>query len=144
MVINGMGKHFYPAIVTITAGLLTTLIIIPIAHFTHSITMINLGVILPMCIAWGVLMPVYCCKILDISKKRYFTEGIFKPILTSSIGALIFRFVIEIFYPKNWITLFAEIIFFCLILFILFVVFVLKKNDRLYVSTLFSLKNPSI
>ena len=132
MVVNGLGKHLFPAITSISAGLIATLIIIPLAKFSYSIDKIAFGITIPMILTFGIAMPIYCCCIVKINLLRFLSRGIIIPAIYSIPAILLFYFIVKFFPPVRWPTLILQIALFLVSIFILAWIFILTKSDKQY------------
>ncbi len=137
MVVNGLGKHLFPAILSILAGLIATLIMIPLAKLNYSIDKIALGITFPMILAYGIAMPIYCCRIVNINLLKFITNGIIIPFFYSMPAVLIFYFIVKYLPPEKWHALILQVSIFLTSIFIVSWIFILTKSDKQYFKEIF-------
>ncbi len=81
-VINGMGRHRFPAGVAFVAGLTSMVLVVVLALSPEAnIHKVAWGIVLPMIPAWGIIMPWYCCKQTQQPIGSFIKEGLVVPLL---------------------------------------------------------------
>jgi O-antigen/teichoic acid export membrane protein len=136
-VINGVGKHFFPAAISIIAGIVASILIFLIAKDWPTIDKVALGLVIPMLITWGILMPKYCCSIVGISLKLYFKDILLKPILACTPAAISSYLLLTIFYPESWAMLFVQLLLLVTMLLFLSWRYILLIEDKKYFISIF-------
>ncbi len=129
-IVNGMGKHFIPALISILTALVSAIFLSILLFLNLSIDKISWGITIPMLISWGIFMPLYCLKTIQISLFKYFIKGVLKPFLVSSPAFLISYLLTFLYVPDTWIKLVIEIIFALIVLLLFFLSFNLEETDK--------------
>ncbi|MFH1417950.1 MAG: MATE family efflux transporter [Planctomycetota bacterium] len=95
-VVNGMGRHRFPAILAAGASAISMLLVIILASTTGAtIDLVAWGVVLPIIPVCGVVLPLYCCRQVHQPVGRYVWEGFAIPALgclPAGVAAYLFNY----------------------------------------------------
>ncbi|MBU0719290.1 MAG: oligosaccharide flippase family protein, partial [Planctomycetes bacterium] len=81
-VVNGMGLHRFPAVVTLASALLSLSLVGVLATTREaSIVRVAWGIVLPMVPVWGAVIPWYCCRQTRQPIGLFVWEGIVGPLV---------------------------------------------------------------
>lgn len=109
-VLNGMGRHRFPAVVAGAAGLASMVLVTILALLPDaSIHRVAWGVVVPAIPVWGLVLPWYCCRETGQPIGQYVWHGFAIPLL-GCVPAGIIGFLCTRFWPAtNWLTLIGQL-----------------------------------
>lgn len=112
MMINaiiGMGHNRFFGIMSIgeaAANVILSLILVK----KYGLIGIAIGTLIPLTISRLFVVPIYCCKIVNIHYREYCRKVILPPVFTGIPCFLIILYISQFITPHNYLTLFGEII----------------------------------
>ncbi len=130
-VVNGMGRHKFPAAVAVTAAIVS-MIAVAILASRQGATLVSVswGVTVPMIPIWAVVLPIYCCRVTGQPMGRYLWEGFAIPAL-GCLPAAVAAYLFNRYYgAATWWTLIWQLGCFAALLALSAWFFVLAADDR--------------
>ncbi|HNQ24266.1 MAG TPA: lipopolysaccharide biosynthesis protein [Phycisphaerae bacterium] len=105
-VVNGMGRHKFPAVVALTVGLASMLVVaVLVCRAKVGIDAVAWGVVLPMVVPWAVVLPWYCCREAGQPLGRFLWEGWAVPALACVPAAIAAYLLNRYHVATTWWTL---------------------------------------
>lgn len=84
MILLGMGKHGFPALLELVATALgVVLALIGVGVLKGGLPAAALAVALPIAVNGGIVIPLYACRLVDLSPRRYWREVLPGPLLAN-------------------------------------------------------------
>jgi O-antigen/teichoic acid export membrane protein len=129
--LNGMGRHRFAALLAVLTGLvacgLVALFALPIEA---SIADVSWGLLIPLIPSWGLVLPIYCCRVVGQRVAVHMREGLLVPLVTClPAGAL--AYVMDRYYRADSVALFiAQVAVFAVVLLISVWWFTIVPRDR--------------
>ncbi len=100
-VVNGMGRHRFPAILAAVTGVVSMVLVAAVVSAGRAtIEMVAWAVVLPMIPVWGLVLPRYCCRVVGRPITTFFWEGIMIPTLTCVPAAFV-GFIFSAWFPAH-------------------------------------------
>lgn len=136
-VVNGMGRHHFPARLALGSGLGSMLLVFLAAwRGATSLETYALAIVAPVLPTYGLAMTVYGCRTTGESIATFLRQGIMAPLLALA-PALAIGWWMNAFRPATtWTALFLQLAMGSLLIFVFLVTVVLLPDDRRYVRTL--------
>lgn len=131
-VLNGMGRHAFPAVLALIAGL-SSMALVVVLTSTHGATIDRVvwGLVLPMIPVWGIVMPWYCCRTTGQPIGPYVWHTLGVPVL-ACLPVGVVGFLWNHYSPASaWWVLIGQLAGCGLILLPIVWFAVLMPNDRL-------------
>jgi len=130
-VVNGMGRHRFPAAAATMSGLASMGLVVLVA-FTGSaeITRFAWGISLPMIPVWGVAIVAYCSRQIGERISTYIWQGLIVPVL-AWLPTVLLGFVLNHWFPAStWWAFIAQLGCCGVTLVVSSWLFVLAPDDR--------------
>lgn len=136
-VVNGMGRHHFPARLALASGILSMMAVL-IAAFRGStaIETYALAVVAPVVPIYGVAMTLYGCRTIGESIANFLRQGLIVPLL-GMIPAVLLGWWLNSQWPAaTWLVLFGQLLVCGAVTFAATGIFVLIPDDRQHVVAL--------
>lgn len=136
-VVNGMGRHHFPARLALASGILSMLAVLFAAwQGATAIEVYALAVIAPVVPTYGVAMLLYGCRTIGESFSVFLRSGVLAPLL-GMLPALLLGWWMNRMWPAtSWLMLFGQIGLCGLITIVVTYAYVLIPDDRRHVVSM--------
>ncbi len=130
-VVNGIGRHRFPAAIALVSGMSGVALVLTIClATTPGIEAVAWCVVLPIIPSWALVLPIYCCRVAGQPLREFVWEGLMIPALGCAPAALLSWWLPRLYEPNGWAALLAELAAFGVVLFTGFAWIVLGREER--------------